>query len=180
MTNHSNSQNRALELDSGSNSEPSNLLFQLVSSTQCLSFPVKAPAFSFSHHPITSLFVNMAKAAQGKTHRVRAPSTKIAESIDDPPKKARAAEIRWAANPKWTQQMVLYLTEHPAFRIGLFGDSTMVAGQEKRKKVTVKDGKAQQYAVLAKDIFEGDEKMGEEYSLTPARFATSVETRLRR
>lgn len=110
----------------------------------------------------------MGKAAWGKTHYVHVPSTKIAESIDNPPKKACAAEIRWAANPKWMQQMVFYLTEHPVFCIGLFSDSTMVAGQEKHKKVTAKDGKVQQYAVLAKDIFEGDEKMGEEYSLAPA------------
>ena len=121
----------------------------------------------------------MGKALKAK--RVRAPSTKKSQTdADDPPKKPRAPEIRWASNPQWTQQMVLYLTEHPAFRIGLFGDSTMVAAQEKRRKVTAKDGKAQQYGVLAKDIFEGDQAMGEEYLLAPARFATSVETRLRR
>ena len=76
--------------------------------------------------------------------------------------------------------MVLYLTEHPAFHIGLFGYSTMVAAQEKRRKVTAKDGKAQQYGVLVKDIFEGDKAMGEEYLLAPTRFAMSVETHPRR
>ncbi|KIJ96210.1 hypothetical protein K443DRAFT_10781 [Laccaria amethystina LaAM-08-1] len=42
------------------------------------------------------------------------------------------------------------------------------------------DGRPQQYAVLAKHIFENDTTQSALYAANPARFVTSVETRLRR
>ena len=77
-----------------------------------------------------------------------------------------------------TDNFVFDRTSH--FSHSLLGDSTLVAAQEKCKKVTTKDGKAQQYCALAKDIFEGDKAMGEEYLHAPVCFATSVETHLQR
>lgn len=76
--------------------------------------------------------------------------------------------------------MMTYLSEHPAFRLGLFGDATKDATKEKRRKVTAKDGKAQQYGVLAKAVFEDDGKWAVAFEKTPTTFATSVETRFRR
>lgn len=76
--------------------------------------------------------------------------------------------------------MIAYLAAHPVFRLGLFGDSTKDAVAEKRPKATAKDGKSQQWAVLAKEVFSNDESMKEEYARCPTRFAASVDTRFRR
>ncbi|KAF9461341.1 hypothetical protein BDZ94DRAFT_1124759, partial [Collybia nuda] len=67
--------------------------------------------------------------------------------------KARTPPVSWRSNPQWTDKMVAYLSELPDFRRKLFSDSTGAARKESRWKVTAKDGKAQQYAVLADAIF---------------------------
>ncbi|KAJ7187546.1 hypothetical protein GGX14DRAFT_306442, partial [Mycena pura] len=79
-----------------------------------------------------------------------------------------------------TDMLVEYLSENPEFRIKLFSDSTAEAKKEDRKKQVAKDGKAVQCAVLAKYIFEDDEQEQARYANDPAKFAGTVETRLRR
>lgn len=76
--------------------------------------------------------------------------------------------------------MVTYLSEQPDFRRRLFSDSTGAAKQEGRRKVVAKDGKTQQYAVLAQSIFAKDPAQSSAFKANPTKFATAVETRLRR
>ncbi|KAF8816374.1 hypothetical protein BYT27DRAFT_7248442 [Phlegmacium glaucopus] len=71
--------------------------------------------------------------------------------------------IEWVKHPKWTWSLVTYLTDHPIFRAKLFSDST-----------------ADAYATLAQHIFEHDPLQADGYKVKPARYLTSVETRLRR
>ncbi|KAJ7797823.1 hypothetical protein B0H13DRAFT_1555827, partial [Mycena leptocephala] len=59
----------------------------------------------------------------------------------------------WVQNPHWTENLIAYLSENPDFRRKLFSNSTAEAKQEGRKKLVGKDGKPQQYALLAKNIF---------------------------
>ncbi|KAF8969028.1 hypothetical protein BDZ97DRAFT_1599276, partial [Flammula alnicola] len=61
--------------------------------------------------------------------------------------------IEWAKNADWTWSLISYLTDHPSFHTKLFSDSTADANKEGRSKAVAKDGKAQQYGVLAKAIF---------------------------
>jgi hypothetical protein len=61
----------------------------------------------------------------------------------------------------------------------MFSDSTADATKEGRPKHTAKDGKAQQYAVLTKHIFEGQPGQSALYLQNPGRYSTAVETRLR-
>jgi hypothetical protein len=86
--------------------------------------------------------------------------------------------IQWAKHPEWTDDLVGYLSENVNFHIKLFSDSSANAAKEGRAKLTAKDGKSQQYEVLAKHIFKL--MVGETYDTTPARYVTSVETQLRR
>jgi hypothetical protein len=96
------------------------------------------------------------------------------------PKPKRAPEIPWAKNPDWTYTLIEYLTDHVEFRIKMFSDSTADATKEGRSKHTAKDGKVQQYAVLAQVIFANAPGQSALYLQNPGRFATGVETRLRR
>ncbi|KAJ3506173.1 hypothetical protein NLJ89_g7015 [Agrocybe chaxingu] len=93
---------------------------------------------------------------------------------------ARAPNIEWVKNPDWTWALIAYLTDHVIFRTKLFSDSTADAAREGRNKAVTKDGKSQQYGVLAKHIFEDEPSQAKAYKQDPIRFATSVETRLRR
>ncbi|KAG5653130.1 hypothetical protein H0H81_002122 [Sphagnurus paluster] len=68
--------------------------------------------------------------------------------------KTRPPNIKWVKNSDWMWSLITYLTDHPAFC----------------KKL--------QYAVLTKHIFEHDAAQAEHYTSNPARFGTSVETRL--
>lgn len=95
-------------------------------------------------------------------------------------KKVRAPEIKWAQYNQWTWDLLHYLEDNPDFRIKLFSDSTKDAKAERRPKRTAKDGKAQQYAVLAQHVFANDPVEGEGYAKDPARYATSVGSRLTR
>ena len=93
---------------------------------------------------------------------------------------ARSPNIEWAKHPNWTWSLITYLSDHPTFRTKLFSDSTADAAKENHSKAVAKDGKPQQYAVLAKHIFENEPEHKDGYKLKPSRFTTSVETRLRR
>jgi hypothetical protein len=98
----------------------------------------------------------------------------------DAPKRKRAPEIQWAKNPDWTFTLITYLGDHLSFRLKLFSDSTADAAKEGRPKQTAKDGKVQQYAVLAKHIFATEPGQSALYLQNPGRFGLAVETRLRR
>ncbi|KAJ7769585.1 hypothetical protein DFH07DRAFT_735829, partial [Mycena maculata] len=89
-------------------------------------------------------------------------------------------QVNWVKNPHWTDLLVEYLSDNPPFRIKLFSDSTADAKKEARTKQVAKDGKAVQCGVLAKHIFENDEKEQARYANDPAKFTGTVETRLRR
>jgi hypothetical protein len=91
-----------------------------------------------------------------------------------------APNIEWAKNPDWTWSIITYLTDHTAFRTKLFSDSTANAAKEGRAKHVGKDGKNQQYAVLAEHIFATEPTQSKAYKVSPSRFTTSVETRLQR
>ncbi|RDB30745.1 hypothetical protein Hypma_005994 [Hypsizygus marmoreus] len=80
--------------------------------------------------------------------------------------------IEWVKNPDWTWSLI---THHPTFHIKLFSDLTQDANKEGRNKAVAKDGKLQQYAVLAKHIFELNPAQGISYHTKPARFIMSVE-----
>lgn len=80
-----------------------------------------------------------------------------------------APDIQWAKNPKWTQMLITYLTDHPIFRKKLFSDSTHDSIKEQHAKIVAKDGKPQQYAVLAQHIFSENPVMKGEYILKPSR-----------
>ena len=93
------------------------------------------------------------------------------------PPTTRAPYIEWLKNPDWTWALVDYLTDHPSFRKQLFSDSTAEAKKGSRKKAATRP---QQYAVLAKYIFENDATQSALYAANPARFVTSVEAHLKR
>jgi hypothetical protein len=97
----------------------------------------------------------------------------VAEVLKSPP-------VSWQKNPQWTNKLVAYLSKHPDFRRKLFSDSTTAAKQEGRMKLTAKDGKAQQYGVLAHAIFHDEPTQSVTFNTKPGKFATAVETRLRR
>ena len=113
-----------------------------------------------------------------KPKREKKQTKKAADA--SPPTTTRAPNIEWVKNPDWTWSLINYLTDHPIFRKKLFSDSTAEANREGRKKAVAQDGRPQQYAVLAKHIFENDATQSALYAANPARFVTSVETRLRR
>jgi hypothetical protein len=112
---------------------------------------------------------------------LRKSRAKPKEDVDcDSPKRKRAPDIQWAKNPDWTFTLIAYLGDHVAFRLKLFSDSTADATKEGRMKHTAKDGKVQQYAVLAKHIFAAEPGQSALYLQNPGRYGTAVETRLRR
>jgi hypothetical protein len=88
--------------------------------------------------------------------------------------------VNWIQNPVWTSSLITYLTNDPPFRIRLFSDSTADAKQQGRAKLVGKDGKQQQYAVLAAYVFSEDPKEQARYANNPGKYATAVETRFRR
>jgi hypothetical protein len=106
--------------------------------------------------------------------REKKPTKKAAEAA---PPTTRAPNIEWVKNPDWTWALVDYLTDHPIFCKTLFSDSTTEANKEGRKKAV---SRPQQYAVLAKHIFENDATQAALYAANPGRFVTSVEARLRK
>jgi hypothetical protein len=104
----------------------------------------------------------------------------VSDAVESPPKAKRQPAIEWAKNLVWTDSLVAYLSENPTFRIKLFSDSTAAAKKAGRDKLTAKDGRPQQWATLAVAIFADDENQKVAFHETPGRFATSVETRMRR
>ena len=94
----------------------------------------------------------------------------------DAPKRKHAPEIQWAKHPDWTFTLIAYLGNHVAFCLKLFSDSTADAAKEGHAKHIVKDGKVQQYAVLAKHIFAAEPAQSALYLQNPGRFGTAVET----
>lgn len=118
-----------------------------------------------------------AKAWPPSKRAVKAP---VKADATPPAPARRAPDIQWAKNPQWTQSIINYLTNHLLFRIKLFSDSTRDSVKEGRTKIVAKDGRPQHYATLAKHVFAEEESMKDAYALQPSRFATSVDTRLRR
>ena len=111
----------------------------------------------------------------------RTSRAKPKEDVDvDAPRTKRAPDIQWSKNPDWTYDLIAYLGDHVSFRLKLFSDSTADATREGRTKHTAKDGKIQQYAVLAKHIFADEPGQSALYLQNPGRYGTAVETRLRR
>ncbi|KAJ7868543.1 hypothetical protein B0H14DRAFT_2572278 [Mycena olivaceomarginata] len=96
------------------------------------------------------------------------------------PGKPQRQLVNWVKNLQWTHSLVAYLCAHPDVRRKLFSDSTAEAKKEKRKKDVAKDGKAVQHGVLTQAIFEDDPSERARYANDPTKYATSVETRLRR
>ncbi|KAJ6554429.1 hypothetical protein B0H19DRAFT_146943 [Mycena capillaripes] len=128
-----------------------------------------------------------APAKKPRPSRSKKPTLDEADSDSDsndlepekPAKRPARQLINWVKNPEWTDSLVTYLTDNPDFRRKLFSDSTAVAKKEKRDKAVGKDGKAVQYGVLAKHIFEDDPKEKARYAnADPSKYASSVETRI--
>ena len=92
-------------------------------------------------------------------------------------KKPREAPLDWKNNQTWTQHAIEYLTEKPHFRIRLFSDSTSEAKAEGCNKMQAKDGKAIQFAELAKGIFKTipDIKVRDAYLENPQKYARSTQ-----
>ncbi|KAJ7724795.1 hypothetical protein B0H16DRAFT_1239175, partial [Mycena metata] len=88
--------------------------------------------------------------------------------------------VNWEKNREWTDKMVEYLTINSSFRKKLFSDSTADAKKDKRAKAVAKDGKSVQYGELAKYIFKDEPNEQARYANDPGKYATAVETRLRR
>jgi len=153
-------------------------------STACLNFPTWVSCFwntvrrfvcllTYHHMP--------PRKSRAKPKDVSRLSPIDADSLEVPaPKRKRAPDIQWARNPDWTHTLIEYFTNHVEFRIKLFSDSTADATREGRSKHTAKDSKAQQYAMLAKAIFANEPGQSALYLQNPGRYATAVETRLRR
>ena len=99
------------------------------------------------------------------------------ESLDAPKPKC-SPDIQWAKNSDWTFTLISYLGNHVSFCLKLFSDSTADATKEGRMKHTAKDGKIQQYAILAKHIFTAEPGQSALYLQNLGRFGTAVETRL--
>ena len=97
----------------------------------------------------------------------------------DAPKPKHSPNIQWAKNPDWTFTLISYLGNHVSFHLKLFSDSTADATKEGHMKHTAKDGKIQQYAILAKHIFAAEPGQSALYLQNPGRYGTAVETRLR-
>ncbi|KAJ6469271.1 hypothetical protein C8R45DRAFT_771134, partial [Mycena sanguinolenta] len=102
------------------------------------------------------------------------------EVIEQEMKRPQRVQVKWEKNTHWTDSLVQYLTDNPSFRKKLFSDSTAEAKAEKRPKLVANDGKAIQYGFLAQHIFESDPQEGACYNNNPAKYATSVESRIRR
>ena len=113
-----------------------------------------------------------------KPKREKKQMKKVADA--SPPTTTRTPNIEWVKNPDWMWALINYLTDHPIFQKKLFSDSTAEANKEGHKKAVAQDGRPQQYAVLAKHIFENDTRQSALYTANPAWFVTSVETGLRR
>ena len=112
---------------------------------------------------------------------MRKSRAKPKEDVDlDAPKRKRAPDIQWVKNPDWTFSLIAYLGDHVDFRLKLFSDSTADAAKEGQTKLTAKNGKPQQYGVLAKHIFAAEPGQSALYLQNPARYGTAVETRLQR
>ncbi|KAJ7251956.1 hypothetical protein C8J57DRAFT_1077703 [Mycena rebaudengoi] len=101
------------------------------------------------------------------------------EFVGPATKKPRST-VNWSKNTHWTDMLITYLSENPVFRRKLFSDSTAEARKRGEAKVVAKDGKPQQYAVLAKVIFENDPGEQARYANDKKKYADSIETRLRR
>jgi hypothetical protein len=77
-------------------------------------------------------------------------------------------------NPEWTHSLVNYLSNHIAFHIKLFFDSTIDATRQDHPKLTAKDRKVQQYAIFTKHIFASEAGHSLFYLQDPGRYSTVV------
>jgi hypothetical protein len=84
----------------------------------------------------------------------------------------------WVKNLAWTDTLIAYLCDNTGFHIKLFSDSMAAATKAGRPKLTVKDGRPQQWAVLAVAIFTDDEDQKEAFKENPVKFANSVDTHM--
>lgn len=94
--------------------------------------------------------------------------------------KKKRTIVNWVKNPHWTHKIMEYLIDNPTFRIKLFSDSTAEAKKAGRQKLVGKDGKPQQYAQLAEYVFKDDPAEMVRFASNVQKYASAVETRLRR
>ncbi|KAJ7497809.1 hypothetical protein B0H11DRAFT_1639326, partial [Mycena galericulata] len=95
-------------------------------------------------------------------------------------KKKKRSIVNWIKNPNWTDKLIEYLVDDPRFRIKLFSDSTAEAKKAGRQKLVGKDGKTHQYTQLAAYIFKEDPAEEARYANAPKKYASAVETRLKK
>jgi hypothetical protein len=103
-----------------------------------------------------------------------------AKTDDDgvPTKTKCAPNIQWAKNPDWTFTLIEYLGDNVGFHLKLFSDSIADTARENWPKMTAKESKSQQYAILAKHIFSTEPGQSALFLQDPGRYGVAVETRL--
>jgi hypothetical protein len=87
-------------------------------------------------------------------------------------------KIQWAKNPDCTFTLIESLGDNVRFRLKLFSDSTADAARENQPKLTAKESKSQQYAILAKHIFSTEPGQSALFLQDPGRYGVAVETHL--
>lgn len=166
---------RAPELDFNSNFKDLNSIPQLSPLRTLTKF--KRQSLNREKIPLTLATIMAPRKSRAKPKEVIEDSGPTLTPMSKP---KRAPEIQWAKNPSWTYTLIEYLGDHVGFRLKLFSDSTADATRENRPKLTAKDSKSQQYTVLARHIFAGEPGQSSLFLQNPGRYATAVETRLRR
>jgi hypothetical protein len=94
------------------------------------------------------------------------------------PKTKCAPEIQWTKNPDWIFTLIEYLGDNVGFCLKLFSDSTADAVRENQPKLTAKESKSQQYAILANHIFSTKPGQSALYLQDPGRYGVAIETYL--
>jgi len=128
--------------------------------------PLHATTLPHSQFSVLSFRVKTTKPKEATTTSTTphsSSSKKVSDVAPHPP------NIEWMKNPHWTWTLITYLTDHPDFRMKLFSNSR-----------EAKNTKTQQCAVLAEAIFSKEPTQADGFAANPQRYATSVETRLRK
>jgi hypothetical protein len=84
----------------------------------------------------------------------------------------------WAKNPDWTFTLIEYLGDNVGFCLKLFSDSTADTARENWPKLTAKESKSQQYAILAKHIFSTEPGQSALFLQDPGRYGGCGNTSL--
>ncbi|KAK7027737.1 hypothetical protein R3P38DRAFT_3520815, partial [Favolaschia claudopus] len=98
--------------------------------------------------------------------------------VVQPTAKTPRHTVNWVKNPRFTHNLLTYLSDHPDFRMKLFSDSTAEAKKEGRKKVVGGDGKGVQCGVLAKHIFAKDPQEKLHYASDPGKLRNEYKEKL--